>query len=223
MGSTERGRFLMRLRLAGCSRAYNVGREGEADVPGLRTLPDGEGGFMGVGRPRWECWRWTMIQRHLLCRPFRLSGRRARGLPPVWLASLAWLGGSPGSAGQPGQASGLAPGYRATQVIRAMRERGASPALNHQCRVDVEVVHHHSQYLVRLYTLISLPSSSSHSPNPINLSTMRLPTKSLLALLPLLSSVLAASDVVDLTGDNFQNEVAGEELALVEFFAPCEL
>lgn len=69
-------------------------------------------------------WQWTMIQRHLLCRPFRLSGRRARGLPPVWLASLAWLGGSPGSAGQPGQASGLAPGYRATQVIRAMpRER----------------------------------------------------------------------------------------------------
>lgn len=52
---------------------------------------------------------------------------------------------------------------------------------------------------------------------------MRLPTTSLLALLPLLSGVLAASDVVDLTADNFQNEVAGEELALVEFFAPCEL
>jgi hypothetical protein len=32
--------------------------------------------------------------------------------------------------------------------------------------------------------------------------------------------VQAASDVVDLTADNFKNEVLGEDLALVEFFAP---
>jgi len=39
---------------------------------------------------------------------------------------------------------------------------------------------------------------------------------SLLALLPFLSGVALASDVVDLNKSNFQTEVFGEDLALVE-------
>jgi hypothetical protein len=43
----------------------------------------------------------------------------------------------------------------------------------------------------------------------------------LLGLLPNLAHVFA-SDVLDLTQSTFSQEVLGEDLALVEFFAPCE-
>lgn len=43
----------------------------------------------------------------------------------------------------------------------------------------------------------------------------------LLALLPVLSGVLA-SDVLDLKSETFMTEVYDEDLALVEFFAPCK-
>jgi hypothetical protein len=50
---------------------------------------------------------------------------------------------------------------------------------------------------------------------------MRLSTS--LPALAALVSVLAASDVLDLTKSSFKGEVLGEDLALVEFFAPCKL
>jgi hypothetical protein len=45
-----------------------------------------------------------------------------------------------------------------------------------------------------------------------------------IAALSLLSALglVAASDVLDLTSSSFKGEVLGEDLALVEFFAPCE-
>jgi protein disulfide-isomerase A1 len=44
------------------------------------------------------------------------------------------------------------------------------------------------------------------------------------AALTLLSALgwVAASDVLDLTAKSFTTEVMGEDLALVEFFAPCK-
>ncbi len=53
---------------------------------------------------------------------------------------------------------------------------------------------------------------------------MKLPSVSLslFALLPYLAHSVLASDVLDLTGATFKGEVLGEDLALVEFFAPCE-
>jgi protein disulfide-isomerase A1 len=46
-----------------------------------------------------------------------------------------------------------------------------------------------------------------------------------LAALTVLSALglIAASDVLDLTSKSFTKEVMGEDLALVEFFAPCKL
>lgn len=44
-----------------------------------------------------------------------------------------------------------------------------------------------------------------------------------LSALSALVSVLAASDVLDLTKSSFKGEVMNEDLALVEFFAPCKL
>lgn len=51
---------------------------------------------------------------------------------------------------------------------------------------------------------------------------LQLPSASLalLSLLPFLAHRVLASDVLDLTGSTFEKEVMGEELALVEFFAP---
>lgn len=49
---------------------------------------------------------------------------------------------------------------------------------------------------------------------------MRLSTT--IPALAALVSVLAASDVLDLTKSSFNKEVMSEDLALVEFFAPCE-
>ena len=53
---------------------------------------------------------------------------------------------------------------------------------------------------------------------------LQLPSASLalLSLLPFLAHRVLASDVLDLTGSTFEKEVMGEELALVEFFAPCK-
>ncbi len=42
----------------------------------------------------------------------------------------------------------------------------------------------------------------------------------LVALLPAIAGVLA-SDVLDLNQETFMSEVYDEDLALVEFFAPC--
>jgi hypothetical protein len=49
---------------------------------------------------------------------------------------------------------------------------------------------------------------------------MRLSTS--IPALAALVSVLAASDVLDLTKSTFKGEVMSEDLALVEFFAPCK-
>jgi hypothetical protein len=69
---------------------------------------------------------------------------------------------------------------------------------------------------------VSHPSSTltSNIYTHLIIYTMRLPTLSLVALLPYLASVLA-SDVYDLTASTFKSEVMGADLALVEFFAPC--
>lgn len=49
---------------------------------------------------------------------------------------------------------------------------------------------------------------------------MRFSGARLAATLPLLASVIA-SDVVVLNKENFIGEVGDEDLALVEFYAPC--
>jgi hypothetical protein len=54
---------------------------------------------------------------------------------------------------------------------------------------------------------------------------LQLPSASLalFALLPFLAHRVMASDVYDLTGTTFEKEIMNEDLALVEFFAPCKL
>lgn len=50
---------------------------------------------------------------------------------------------------------------------------------------------------------------------------MRFSGARLAAVLPLLTAVIA-SDVVVLNKESFLSEVADEDLALVEFYAPCK-
>lgn len=167
-GVAGRGRFRMRLRLAASSRVYGVYSEamstrGRRSGYGgtWRTLPDLAGCVHGCGPSTVDD-----DSAASFVRPFRL---------PPWTLSLG--AGLPGPAGQPCQpcqqcqpcqptVSGMsqAPGYAGDA------RQPSSP--NHQCRVDVEVVHQLSgviPYLVR-QTVIShfhfqLPLISLHHTN----------------------------------------------------------
>lgn len=70
------------------------------------------------------------------------------------------------------------------------------------------------------------PLSHLISPYPILIfPSVIMRFSSPLAALTVLSALglIAASDVLDLTAKSFKAEVMGEDLALVEFFAPCKL